>query len=447
MLLSFLFIGAGFTSCSNEEIDSIIENNQNNSVKTCSMNFNGSIVPFDVNIGTTRSSTRAGGDEWSDGSVIYLKFATSSSTVAGTATYSSSKGWSISYSGTLPSNVAGKVTVCYIENPASVGAASVTLNGQSIVYVDKEGIYEYNSSSNTCTVSANLSPYTSRIRFKGSVGTSIMIDGISTYSSYDFSKFELTISNSSIKLTVDNTGYTPYIYGYLADSNNRKLSVTNGDYIFSTLCKSEVLAIGQTGFMNIPTYASHSGWEVANALVTSGAVDLGLSVKWAACNVGASSPEEYGGYYAWGELETKSEYSSSNYKYAKTNYSYNDIGTNIAKTEYDVAYKTLGDGWQMPNSQQAQELIDNCTWEKATYNNVAGCKVTGPNGNAIFIPKSGYYNGLSNNYKGDYIDIWLSNVYSDSNTFAYYLDCYSKDPSISRNNRAYGMAIRPIYTK
>ncbi len=447
MLLCFLFIGAGFTSCSNEELDSVIENTQNNSVNTCAMNFNGSIVPFDINIGSTRSASRAGGEEWRDGSVIYLKFTTSSSTVTGTATYSSSKGWSISYSGTLPSNVAGKVTVCYIENPASVGTTSVSMNGQSVVYVDKEGIYEYNSSSNTCTVSANLSPYTSRIRFKGTVGTSIKVDGISTYSSYDFSKFELTISDTSIKLTVDNTGYTPYIYGYLADSNNRKLSVTNGDYIFSTLCKSEVLAIGQTGFMNIPTYASHSGWEVANALQTTGAVDLGLSVKWAACNIGASSPEEYGGYYAWGELETKSDYSSSNYKYAKSSYSYVDIGSNIANTEYDVANKNLGDGWQMPTTQQAQELVDNCTWEATTYNNIAGCKVTGPNGNSIFIPKAGFYKGLTNNDKGTEICIWLSNVRSDYITWSYYLDCYSNRPSLDEKDRSYGLSIRPVYTK
>ena len=120
------------------------------------------------------------------------------------------------------------------------------------------------------------------------------------------------------------------------------------------------------------------------------AVDLGLSVKWATCNVGATKPEGYGGYYAWGEKEEKSDYSKSTYKYYNSSTSsYVDIGSIISGTEYDVARAKWGGRWRMPTVDECQELNDKCTWTEFTYNGVAGEKVTGPNGNSIFLPAAG----------------------------------------------------------
>ena len=136
--------------------------------------------------------------------------------------------------------------------------------------------------------------------------------------------------------------------------------------------------------------------------VSAGAVvDLGLSVYWCSCNVGAESPEEYGDYYAWGETKPKSSYRRENYSYYNTETeTYTDIGENISGTEYDAATVNLGSDWKMPTKDEFQELLDNCIWEWTQISGVNGYKITGSNGNSIFIPATGtsvtgtrYYTG------------------------------------------------------
>lgn len=121
-------------------------------------------------------------------------------------------------------------------------------------------------------------------------------------------------------------------------------------------------------------------------------IDLGLpgGTKWACCNVGASAPEEYGGYYAWGEIETKNDYDEDTYKYR---YDYHDLGSNISGTQYDVAHVFWGGEWNMPTSAEYVELKDNCKCESIIYNGVKGYKMSGPNGNSIFLPAAGLYIG------------------------------------------------------
>lgn len=126
------------------------------------------------------------------------------------------------------------------------------------------------------------------------------------------------------------------------------------------------------------------------------AVDLGLSVKWACCNVGADVPEGYGGYYAWGETEEKSDYTRKNYKYYNSSTGgFNNIGSSISGTSYDVAHVKWGGSWRMPTLDEIKELINNCSWEWTTVNGVSGQKVTGPNGNSIFLPAAGFRSNTS----------------------------------------------------
>lgn len=130
------------------------------------------------------------------------------------------------------------------------------------------------------------------------------------------------------------------------------------------------------------------------------AVDLGLSVKWASFNIGATSPEDPGLYYAWGETTTKDNYIDTTYKWydveakAFTKYNLNaKAGTVDYKyrldPEDDVAYKVLGEGWRMPTNEEFQELIDSCNWIKTTVNGMGGFLVE-RNGNSIFLPTTGY---------------------------------------------------------
>lgn len=143
--------------------------------------------------------------------------------------------------------------------------------------------------------------------------------------------------------------------------------------------------------------------ENTPSVTTGQAVDLGLSVKWASYNIGATKPEEYGGYYAWGETEEKTNYTNTTYQYYDPNTTiYMNIGSNISGTEYDVAHVKWGGNWKMPTLDQIKELINSCTWKWTVYNGVNGCTVTGPNGNSIFLPAAGYRDGTDLKSAGEY---------------------------------------------
>ena len=160
-------------------------------------------------------------------------------------------------------------------------------------------------------------------------------------------------------------------------------------------------------------------------LVQGVAVDLGLSVKWATCNVGASTPEDYGDYFAWGETSTKSTYGWSTYKYCNGSYNtltkYNNsssYGTMVDnKTQLDLsddaARANWGGSWRMPTDAEMTELRKQCTWTWTTQNGVNGYKVTSKsNGNSIFLPAASYYRfGLVDNVgHGGYY--WSSSLYT-----------------------------------
>lgn len=181
------------------------------------------------------------------------------------------------------------------------------------------------------------------------------------------------------------------------------------------------------------------------------AVDLGLSVKWACCNVGASVPEGYGGYYAWGETEEKSDYNWDTYKYYidtdGNGYkdSYQNIGSNISGTSYDVAHVKWGGSWRMPTLDEIKELCNNCSWEWTAVNGVSGQKVTGPNGNSIFLPAAGSCGGTEVLDRGSYGIYWsgtLNEIYSDH---ACYLDFYSGSSGWGNwGYRLDGFSVRPV---
>lgn len=178
------------------------------------------------------------------------------------------------------------------------------------------------------------------------------------------------------------------------------------------------------------------------------AVDLGLSVKWASCNVGADSPEEYGDYFAWGETEPKDRYSSSNsITYGLSTSTLQSRGIIDADgnltAEYDAATANWGGNWRMPTLAEMKELINNCTWEWTTQNGVYGRKVTGPNGNSIFLPAAGYriFESLDNAGSNGYYWSASPSSYSyDACGLRFYSDdCYWRD-----YGRSYGLAVRPV---
>ena len=164
--------------------------------------------------------------------------------------------------------------------------------------------------------------------------------------------------------------------------------------LFTSMGWSQTMNIhykdGQTVEYNMDNidYVEFTEKKQNNAQVSSGkAIDLGLSVKWASYNVGATSPEQYGELYAWGETVTKERFTISNYPYYDSyTESYIDIGHDIKGTNYDVAHVKWGGDWRMPTYEELKELKKKCDWKWSRFNDVNGYIVTGPNGNSIFFP-------------------------------------------------------------
>ena len=154
--------------------------------------------------------------------------------------------------------------------------------------------------------------------------------------------------------------------------------------------------------------------QFAGTVAAQQAVDLGLSVLWADCNVGATEPGDAGIYVAWGELEQKGEYLMTNYRFCLGDFSTptkyfaydpNRISTKpdgktILEPEDDIATVMLGSDWRIPTNAEITELVQQCTWEWIADDEAPGYRVTGPSGNTIFLPAAGIKTGLKLMYNG-----------------------------------------------
>ena len=246
-------------------------------------------------------------------------------------------------------------------------------------------------------------------------------------------EYGVTNLNSSIaRGTLQGTTVT--IDG-VAVGNDAKIVVTD-----MQTGQKIIITVSVTGGGDIPSYTTCPDAHHPHL------IDLGLpsGTKWACCNVGAQKPEDYGGYFAWGETTEKSSYTSDNYLDGKeTTY---DIGKDIAGTQYDAATANWGSPWVMPSKEQMEELINYCTSEWITENGVSGRRFTGSNGVSIFLPASGYrwYGDLGNASSDGYY--WSSVLYvrNTSCAFNLYFNSGYNNADRSYRNRHYGQSVRPV---
>ncbi|MBO4430468.1 MAG: BspA family leucine-rich repeat surface protein [Bacteroidaceae bacterium] len=239
--------------------------------------------------------------------------------------------------------------------------------------------------------------------------------------------------------------------------NNTKVTLAKGeskDYIvtcngFSTTDDVNAVIIitsdGSSESQSI-TLSARRGSSSGDA--PAEAVDLGLpsGTKWASYNVGASKPEDYGGYYAWGETEEKEEYSASTYQYCDgTEETCHNLGNSICGTKYDVATVKWGEGWQMPSHTQFEELINNCTQTTATLNGIKGVRFTASNGNSIFIPAAGEHYGTETDGENDYGDYFTGTQYPTNYSVAY--GFYFGYDGWGYEKKWNGHSIRPVYVE
>ena len=191
------------------------------------------------------------------------------------------------------------------------------------------------------------------------------------------------------------------------------------------------------------------------------AIDMGGGILWACCNVGASSPAEYGSYFAWGETKIKDYCNLRNYKWCKrkrknyllTKYctsSYKGIVDNRTQLELsdDAAWINWGAPWRIPVVNEIWDLFDNCTWTWTTIGDVKGRLVTAPNGNRIFLPAAGFSGDMGPagiDWFGSY---WSSLLVPDYPDYA--RELHFDGHELSANNggvRENGNSVRPVRMK
>ena len=184
------------------------------------------------------------------------------------------------------------------------------------------------------------------------------------------------------------------------------------------------------------------------------AIDMGLSVKWATCNLGAETPEGFGDYYAWAETSVKEKYQTETYTfcgdgpYGFTKYNAGFKLNLLAEPEDDAVQAKLGTGWRMPTFVEMNEMVQQCDWELTDLNGVAGYKVTSrTTGESIFLPAAGYMEGGELCYPGTAGRYWTSTRH------AYHPSCamnlfFSEEFHYAYFSRRYrGFTIRPVYSE
>ncbi len=170
-------------------------------------------------------------------------------------------------------------------------------------------------------------------------------------------------------------------------------------------------------------------------------IDLGLpsGLKWATCNVGANKPEDYGNYYTWKEIKTKLYHAENNiFPYKKNE-----------DSEYVSKHDAISVDWdgncRIPNKTELIELEYNCKWVWTIQNGVTGYKVTGPNGNHIFLPSVGYYLGTSHEHAGNHGSYWSSTTDNSPSKRAYSLFFNDSSRLVGCCNlHGYGQCIRLV---
>ena len=356
----------------------------------------------------------------------------------------------------------GKTTVITPQLEANFAQLTLTTQSGADIYVDGRklgtgrwsGTLELGEYSVETRQASHKSSYTNLSVLPQTAGKTIVLnDPLPIYGS-------LIVDGTPMDAVVyvDNkrVGVSPLVYGELLIGSHTVRLEKDG---YAKQEKTIAISEGQEQMLeytlaketpkpkSTPTPASTGGHEY---------VDLGLSVKWATCNVGANKPEDYGDYFAWGETKPKSTYNWSTYKWCRGSYDtqtkYNTKGSygtvdnkKTLELSDDAARANWGGAWRMPTDAEWTELREQCTWTWTTQNGVKGYKVTSKsNGNSIFLPAAGYRHDSSLNNAGGYGYYWSSSLGTDGPNHAWYVNFLSSGVRRRYSYRYYGFSVRPV---
>ena len=279
---------------------------------------------------------------------------------------------------------------------------------------------------------------------------------------------QIVLDKTSLSLQPNDT-YTLTATVLPSDATNKTVTWTSSNVNVATVSSNGLVTAKAYGSCVITCSATDGSGVKAECQVrvktqdTMEYVDLGLpsGTLWATCNVGASSPEECGDYFAWGETEPKNNYSWSTYKWcngtsktitkycAQSEYGYNGFVDTLTELlpEDDAATANWGSDWQMPSKEQIEELRDNTTATWTTYNEMNGILFTSSNGNSFFMPASGAITGTYANLVGKSVSYYSRSLCTTSkygsDVYVLSWDDYSGISS-AITSRSYGFCVRPV---
>ena len=252
------------------------------------------------------------------------------------------------------------------------------------------------------------------------------------------------------------TGVIITLYATVLPDNatNKTVTWSSSDATIASVDQNGKVTALMSGNCTITATAGGKSASCTVKVITDPeAVDLGLSVKWASWNLGATKPEDNGDYYAWGETEPKDDYTWITYIFCnsgsyKALTKYNKVGDKTEFKDYnyedDAARRALGGKWRTPTDEEWLELIEQCTWTKTTQNGVKGRLATSKiNGNSIFFPFAGFRHDKSLGNEGSNGYYWSSSL---GNSFSYRAwDVQIDNGPLNReNDRYYGLSVRPV---
>lgn len=427
--------------------------------------LNGTFQAFDAEASDISTITTVGdvatraAISWTENDTLFIQWQSGSSIESGVMIYKDGA-WQMTDWGNITAGQTLPCSIYLFRTPVSSSVSARTLGPHVAVWGDTDGTIILEDG--TFTVTTHIKPLTARIRFKGSAGQKVVVSGMKWNKSYTLTG-GLTQEEGTINLTINSTGYSPYIYANFVNTTNRQLIVELNECNFcSKRFGDNVLATGKSGYVTAPTLTNYNGWTLTTypsdplGLCPNNhhphMIDMGTGVKFACCNVGADSPIGYGDYFAWGEITPKSTYTWATYKWCNgassniTKYClHSNLGTVDKKIQLeladDAARANWGGTWRMPTIDELEKLNSECTWTWTTLSNVKGYEVTAENGNTLFLPAAGRSGG------GAYIDeggFWSSSLQLSNDQYSRFLGFRSNYHSVDLHFRYFGRSVRPV---
>lgn len=414
-----------FVSCSSQDdmSDDIQNGADGNQPHTCELILDVTKSGFDDEL-----QSRADNVEWKNGDKIYLSFTVGSGSSYGDAVYNDGK-WTVNYYGTLTEGSTTKCSAIYFDNPDFESGSVVTLSENTGIYEDTNGSYTYNGS--TLSVVANLSPKTGRIRFAGSNNDEIKVYGITHYTSYDRSTGKFANSSGAISTKV-TSNYTPYIYGEFSDLEHPRLNIITSTSGYTRLLSTSIFKAGESGYMNIPTESSYSGWQNSVIFKVNGVEFTMIPVTYSSGN------------FLLAETETTEELykaiigTGNSSQYPKTGISNNSWTDFISKlnsitelsfripTSYEWKYAAQGGNKSQNYTYSGSNIISDVAWYVDNSNgNKHLVKQLQPNelgfydinGNVMEYVSGGYYYGGHYNSSESECKVTSYITYASSNNY------------------------------